>query len=439
MHKRHHAAFANKAHLIVLFAAFLYASATANVAVSQSAAINAGADPPDAGPGAVDGAAFYVSPRGNDNNSGQSLSLPFRTLERARAAMREFGLKPFTTYLEGGLYVRTRVLNLTDYNDQNKAWISFPGQTPILDGGGKVTQGINIVASGVTIKGITIQNFTQSGLFMQYSDNMLIDSNKIFNITTPDWRTDIMGSSIFLLRVKKSKVIRNYIDGNQATGIQVNGGSAGDDNSDVIVSYNEIYNTCSAVNDCGAIYFRDLGHVSKRQRIDNNVIANFGSRSNEDVAIYLDDETSDVTVSANIVYGTGTYALLIHGGDHNVLRNNIFDVSHLDKLGLYQDDVGSGNLNYGMANNRFTRNVVYSSTSLPKPLWDYIDQSRETIILPEVSTNIYYAPDPISTNEGTVVDSHPIHDNPRFTNPGKHDYRFLSGSPALILGFTQQP
>jgi hypothetical protein len=439
MDKRHHAAFADKAQLIVLVSAFLFAPATANVAVSQTAAINAGAIDPIAEPGAMHGAAFYVSPGGNDDNSGQSPSLPFRTLEKARAAMRELGLKPFTTYLEGGLYPRAQVLNLTDYNDQNKAWISYSGQTPILDGDGKVTQGINIEASGVTVTGITIQNFSQSGLFVKYCDNILIDDNKIFNIATPDWRTDVLGSSIFLLRVKKSMVIRNHIDGNKATGIQVNGGGAGDDNSDVVVSHNEIHNTCAAVNDCGAIYFRDLGHVSRRQRIDNNVIANFGSRSNEDVAIYLDDETSNVTVSENIVYGAGTYAVLIHGGDHNVFRNNIFDVSRVDKLGLYQDDVGSGGLNYGMAYNRFTRNVVYSSASLPKPLWDYIDQSRETIILPEVSTNIYYAPDPISPNEGAIVDSHPIHDNPRFTNPDRHDYRFLSGSPALILGFRQQP
>jgi hypothetical protein len=343
--------------------------------------------------------------------------------------MRAFGTAQYTTYLEGGIYRRNRILELTNKDDQNKTWAAYMGQKPILDGGRNTATGISIGVPGLVIRGITLRNFARSGIFAKYCSHLLLDGNTILHITTPDWRTNILGSSIFLLHVRKSVVINNLVDGNTATGIQINGGSTRDDNSDDVVSHNRVYNTCTAVNDCGAIYFRDLGHISSGQKILDNVVANFGTRANEHAALYLDDEASNVIVAGNIIYGSGTYALLIHGGDHNVIHNNIFDISEIDRLGLYQDDVGSGNPNYGMMDNRFSGNVIYSGSMPPDQLWDYIDQTDGAIAPPIVFNNIYYDPRSPLRNTGAIVDHSPIDADPLFIDPAYHDYRTHSGSP----------
>jgi parallel beta-helix repeat protein len=379
--------------------------------------------------------AFYVSPKGDDKNNGTSPATSFRTLERAQAAMRQFGTAPYTTYLEGGVYQRTEALDLVNNDDQNKSWVAYPGQSPTLDGGGRTARGIHIVASGVVIKGITVRNFAESGLFATYCDHLLIAGNNVLDIMTPDWRTNVLGSSIFLLRVRNSIIANNYVNGNTATGIQVNGGGTGDDNSGDEVSNNRVYNTCRAVNDCGAIYFRDLGHVSTGQKIINNIVGDYGAKEVEHVAIYLDDETSHVVVAGNIVYGTGTYGILIHGGDHNIVRNNIFDISQAVRLGLYQDDVGSGGDNYGMAGNQFLNNIIYSASVQPGQLWDFIDQSGQDVARLAVSNNIYYDPRLVLPNIGTIVDRSPIYANPLFVDPSRHNYKVPTRSPAAELGF----
>ena len=76
---------------------------------------------------------YYVAPGGNDAWSG-TLTAPFRTLGRAKAAMRSSSIKK--TYLRSGVYSIVSRLQFTS-PDSNQALLAYPGEQPVLDGGGR--------------------------------------------------------------------------------------------------------------------------------------------------------------------------------------------------------------------------------------------------------------------------------------------------------------
>jgi hypothetical protein len=75
---------------------------------------------------------YYVAPGGNDAWSG-TLTAPFGTLSRAKAAMRSSAIK--TTYLRAGVYSIVSRLQFTS-QDSNQALLAYPGEQPVLEGGG---------------------------------------------------------------------------------------------------------------------------------------------------------------------------------------------------------------------------------------------------------------------------------------------------------------
>jgi hypothetical protein len=163
----------------------------------------------------------------------------------------------------------------------------------------------------------------------------------------------------------------------------------------------------------------DRAHVATGTVITNNQITNYGAGRPETVGIYLDDETSNVVVQNNKISGDGAFALLIHGGNNVNVMGNFFDLTSAKWLGLYQDDVHVGGINYGMGNNVFKNNVIYVQCPAvgPPSLWDYINQSGGTIALPYDSGNSYYYGIALSSNSGTIVDNYPIYQNVCFSLP----------------------
>ncbi|UJF34297.1 DUF1565 domain-containing protein [Paenibacillus hexagrammi] len=91
-------------------------------------------------------ASFYVDPsNGNDANPG-SLSSPFRTIERARDAVRVINANmsdDIIIYLRGGKYEMSETWQLTEVdsgtNGHNVVYQAYPGEVPILSGGRNIT------------------------------------------------------------------------------------------------------------------------------------------------------------------------------------------------------------------------------------------------------------------------------------------------------------
>jgi len=87
---------------------------------------------------------FYISPKGNDKNSG-SINAPFATLDHARKAVQKLKKTKhgdITIYLRGGHYEvsKTVIFNLEDSGNKNQTitYTAYPGETPILSAGKEV-------------------------------------------------------------------------------------------------------------------------------------------------------------------------------------------------------------------------------------------------------------------------------------------------------------
>ena len=90
------------------------------------------------------GTTFYVSPEGDDNGSGTQAA-PFRTIDRARTAVRAIAAGmagDITVNLRGGQYVLANTLAFDSQdsgaNGFNVIYRAYPGEIPIVSGGQRI-------------------------------------------------------------------------------------------------------------------------------------------------------------------------------------------------------------------------------------------------------------------------------------------------------------
>ena len=91
-------------------------------------------------------ATYYVSPTGSDSNSGTSMSSPFATLDHARQIVESVNSNmtgDIVVYLLGGTYNLNSTIAFTSRdsgtNGHNIIYEAYPGQTPVLSGGTRIT------------------------------------------------------------------------------------------------------------------------------------------------------------------------------------------------------------------------------------------------------------------------------------------------------------
>lgn len=200
---------------------------------------------------------------------------------------------------------------------------------------------------------------------------------------------------------------------------------------DDIEDANLFINVGQAGTDFGPLYIYDAGGSGYGNRITNNkvVVAGNGRTNNNIKGIYLDDNTSGVEVSGNIIVHPGQYGIQYHGGMNNNVHNNIFDLSNGAQLGLYQSLAGADT---GMGGNTFAHNIVYSSGEFAPSLWRVILNPGGSLL--SSRDNLYYSATNASIPNTGVIDSHRILANPQFMSPGvsAYDYSMPPGSPAYM-------
>ncbi len=363
--------------------------------------------------------AWYVSPNGADTNNGLSATAPFKTLEKAQAAMQASTTK--TTYLLGGIYLRAAPVILRAA-DAGESWLAYPGQTPVLDGGGSTAEGFYIHANNATVRWLTLQNFATSGILVQIVSGVTIDSNTIQNIHATAWnQAGIQTMNSFV----NGKITHNIVQNVQGDGIDV-ATAAGDNISNLLIDSNWVHTTCTVVADCGGIHANDRAQSNTNIVLSNNIVSNYGKLTAESAGIYLDDFLSNALIKNNIVYGSGQYTFLTHGGSNNTVVNNIFDVSTNYAVGLYQSEGSSP-----MTQNVISCNISYSSGSPPISVW----RDSGTGTAPSDYKNIYWDTKGSMPNIGAIVDTNPLNTNPYFVNPSAGNYVVQSAAPTSFCGF----
>jgi len=303
---------------------------------------------------------------------------------------------------------------------------------PVIDGGGTVTDLFFLDAGtqNVTIDHLTFQNCVSSAIHLNgyrtsTSDGTIrgcVISNNTIQFVTGSTSGGAGGTGGIrgTFAVENNTIRNNLITDTTGPSITLVGGSAGETISGNTISFNEcLRSNTSNLADTGGIYLLDRGHNASsalQNVIDNNYVEGIGTSADTRL-IYLDDETSKVLISNNVLTGSASSALQLHGSDHVAVTNNIIDLTGMSYIGLYQDDASSGFINYGMAGNTFQTNIVYSGGAFASSaLWAFNNGSGDAIATPATSRNLYYSTGPALPSGGTIVDSSPATENPLFTN-----------------------
>jgi hypothetical protein len=367
--------------------------------------------------------AVYAAPGGSDSNSGRDMTRPVRSLERARDIARTSANK--TIYLAGGVYSRHQPLAL-GLGDSGESWLASPGQIAVIDGEGKALRGIEVKsATNVTIRWLTFQNFLQAALFVERSPGVTLDSNVIQEIYCDGWN---QGGIVTIGDFHGGRITHNRISHSRYAGILTATTGHGDLEG-VEVAFNAIYDTCESVADCGAIYAVDRSHSNRTLFIHNNVIADYGSFWMSSKGIYLDDLLSHVRVERNIVYGNGRVAVQIHGGDNNLIVNNVFDVRGATGAVLYE----KRSVGMNMDSNRFACNIIYFSRRQKPSLWRLVGGG----IAPIEQDDIYWA----APESGGIASGAPSQRltsyQSDFVDANAHNYMMKSAVARTYCGFQQ--
>jgi parallel beta-helix repeat protein len=392
------------------------------------------------------------------------------------------------TYVEGGTYELSRNLNLTSA-DNGVSFLAAPGQKPILSGAAHGL--INLITlSGtqhVTLQGLTFQNTVPGkfngavslfnatsnvivgNLFINNdrgvlltgssnnivsgneinssvlagvnagasSNNNIIDSNLISGTSLQGTGTGSAG--VWLTGGNGNQITHNRIENTAGSAIALANWTTAVSNLNVgnTIAYNSIVNANDSplANDSGGIYVDGRAGVDTKTTIDNNSVnLAVSSTTGADVGIYLDDFTSGVTVTRNIVTG-GNLGFHIHGGRNNMISNNIFDMAGRSArnvgAALFQSEPG-GPVPV-MAGNVVTKNIIYSTAISAPSVWVSYGG------MASISGNLYWNTHNLAmtgTYGDALADKNFQYGDPQFANSGGANYSLGPGSAAAAIGFT---
>jgi parallel beta-helix repeat protein len=199
------------------------------------------------------------------------------------------------------------------------------------------------------------------------------------------------GVALAVFRADNVALVDNLIHHHRYTAISVGRQFAYAESftSNILVQGNYIYNTGQHILcDQGGIY--TLG-VQTGTIITGNVIKNIYSYSVFMWGIYLDEGSSQIVVSNNVVYNTGWASLFQHYGANNTIINNVFAraslIQHPHSDGWQPD----GDLRIQLTENHtswiYTRNIVYDTFQGTNHSAFKSDQANVSI---SFSNNVYY-------------------------------------------------
>jgi hypothetical protein len=325
-------------------------------------------------------AGYFVDASAHAGGAG-TFQAPFTTLAQAQTKMRGGTLK--TTFVRGGTYALTQPITLTTA-DAGEKWSTCSGDTAaVIDGSGSNAgeafyfQG----ADHVTINGLTIRNFSAGGI-SSYWDGYAGAYNTITNCEVYNIGIGINDSTAHRFEnggivfggnsITNTTISNNFVHDTGCMGIRLAPAASMTGST---IANNVLIHTQLSTSDCGAIYLVDPIGASKSVTIANNVIAEWHtlSTSPAGMGIYLDNGTSNVTVTGNtitapITNAVSVFAIDVHGGGSNILQGNYIDIgSTATNAGILIDQpchtttgvtCSSANVDGKLGKNSFSANVV---------------------------------------------------------------------------------
>jgi hypothetical protein len=419
----------------------------------DDASTDAGPPAGDAGDGAAgDGGmvvpivpAFYVATNGSDSNDGSAAS-PFATLGKAQTAMQASSTIK-TTYVRAGSYQLPMIagcaggsgcgLNLTAADD-GETWSYYPpdGVDSADLNGGSTGDGTGLVvavyvgANNVTINGLSIHNFQYAGVNSGGGTaNLIVENSLFFNGYSSSNASNAAGISCY--GCSNAKISHNVIHDIAQLGVSMS--NVNGDISNLLVTGNVVYNTCTANADCGALYVQDVTATATNIQLTNNYVHDGNTfaalGSNYGAALYADDCTSNVTESGNVLTGrNGSNTTMVHGGSNVHQIGNLTDLaSYQQHVAVFQTSGVSGCSSATMSGNEYTNNIIIGEGGGG----GYALLSGTPMHAPTIANNDYYnyGGAAISSGSGAYGDTAPASVDPQISGWA---YSISPKSPVLV-------
>jgi len=212
------------------------------------------------------------------------------------------------------------------------------------------------------------------------------------------------------------------------------------------VAFNDISHVLENSSDGGGIHTFGTG---KGNVINNNSIHDFtagNTRNDATIGLYLDGDSSHITVTNNIIYGIGSTRArpIAVSGDHNLLDNNVIvdNPGYLDGAGNRPVDISFHLQNSAYPDAEYghfiaTHNILYRASGYyAYQGWPSTDSSDNNVFYHPGGSVRFYNKGNLVAWQALGYDAASIAADPLFTDPANHDYSLLPGSPALTLGIT---
>ena len=332
---------------------------------------------------------------------------------------------PRTIFLRTGAYRLSEPLVLTAA-DQDLTIAACPGETPVLttSGDGPILKLQR--TSAVTLSGLIFDSASPAQLLLESARDCVIASNTFLhgrvgillvqssenriqrnlvvsaassgielrdrsdgnlltdNIVDGTDAVDTHGGGIFLHGANFNRIAHNLVRNTAGFGIGVLNWDETTLNTGNTVEFNVLRDTALRSEDSGAIYVLGRAAIDTKMVIASNVIDGVGSAGYHTIGVYLDDSTSGVLVTGNLIRRPGKYAVQIHGGSDNTVESNLLDLGHGQAIAvLFQAapaDTRSSSMQTG---NAVVRNIILSAVHDPK-LFDWLDGGS-----PRIADNVY--------------------------------------------------
>lgn len=309
----------------------------------------------------------------------------------------------------------------------------------------------------ITVADSTFRHIGQSGIMLVGNRTSQPKINTIYrNVFTGFGKILTSAAAVFISSAANTYVGYNNITEGPRWGIAIRSNREAP-SPDNLIEFNRIHNVGLQTNDLGGIGFIDhtAKHAVKGNIIRYNCVKNVPGKCPTletpcgGKGIHFDDYTSNVEFVSNIVVTNHMCGILIHGGNNNTIKNNVFARSAGQWGQMYLNQISAT-----MTNNTFSHNiVVYSRTES-----DIVKRGGGVVLSKAIGVwnyNLYYNTHvnfSIATRhqhmfpigDGNWSSWHKDYDknsvvdeNPLFMN--NTDWRLQSGSPALKLGFKQLP
>ena len=234
-----------------------------------------------------------------------------------------------------------------------------------------------------------------------------------------------------------------------------------------VVEYNHVHHTNQEQSDTGAIGMGSRDIHERGSIIRYNYVHDTGGYNmlkpgvweypHYCWGIYLDDYTSGVHVYGNLVVNTYRGAVMVHGGQDNVIENNIFidgaaqqiQYAFLDSLTRGRTPAHPDKRMWLMTGTKCLGNIFYYTG----PASDWVRGAKWQQIIAESDRNvIWHAGQPIMISVPDIAertgwdawqklgfDRNSMIADPQFMDAKRGDYRLRPDSPALKLGFKPLP